>query len=223
MRGAQIVTDMETAIVKAIRGNTTLKQIIFWRHLRQDVQKCLSANLPKVERSKYVNNLYDILRATTERQCVNMMKMEKQWDVSLFRFCITVPFLTTVPFCITVPFRFCNTVPFFHKEQKLNSVILYNCSVFSHGTTEQFRFCTTVPFLHFCSVFIPLSIFFLTRNNGTKTEQCGIVSLFRVFHMKLRNSFVFAPLFRFCFTLPFLYHCSVFALLFRFSIGLPQI
>ena len=39
--------------------------------------------------------------------------------------------------------------------------------------------------------------------------------------MKLRNSFVFAPLFRFCITLPFLYHCSVFALLFRFCNTVP--
>ena len=29
--------------------------------------------------------------------------------------------------------------------------------------------------------------------------------------MELRNSFVFAPLFRFCNTVPFLYHCSVFS------------
>ena len=100
---------------------------------------------------------------------------------------------------------------------------------FSYGTTEQFRFCTTVPFLHYCSVFALLFRFyatvpFFTRTNGTewlcitvpvfsrgtKTEQCGIVSLFRFFHMELRNSFVFAPLFRFCITVPFLYHCSVF-------------
>ena len=66
-----------------------------------------------------------------------------------------------------------------------------------------FGFCITVPFLYHCSVF----------SQGTKTEQCGIVSLFRFFHMELRNSFVFAPLFRFCITAPVLYNCSVFAIL----------
>ena len=87
MRVVPIVTDMESAIVKAIRGNTTLKQIGCWRHLRQDVQRWLSDNLPKVERSKYVNDLFDILRATTERQCVDMMqKMEKEWDEDYTRY-----------------------------------------------------------------------------------------------------------------------------------------
>ena len=87
MKGVPIVTDMESAIVKAIRENTTLKQIGCWRHLRQDVQRWLSDNLPKVERSKYVNELYDILRTTTERQCVDMMKkMEKQWDEGFTRY-----------------------------------------------------------------------------------------------------------------------------------------
>ena len=87
MKGVPIVTDMESAIVKAIRENTTLKQIGCWRHLRQDVQRWLSDNLPKVEQSKYVNELYDILRTTTERQCVDMMKkMEKQWDEGFTRY-----------------------------------------------------------------------------------------------------------------------------------------
>ena len=53
-------------------------------------------------------------------------------------------------------------------------MVLYHCSVFA----LLFRFYTTVPFLHYCSVFVTLFRFF-TRNNGTKTEQCGIVSLFR--------------------------------------------
>ena len=39
LKGVPIVTDMESAIVKAIRENTTLKQIGCWRHLRQDVQR----------------------------------------------------------------------------------------------------------------------------------------------------------------------------------------
>ena len=87
MKGVPIVTDMESAIVKAIRENTTLKQIGCWHHLRQDVQRWLSDNLPKVERSKYVNERYDILRTTTERQCVDMMKkMEKQWDAGFTRY-----------------------------------------------------------------------------------------------------------------------------------------
>ena len=116
-------------------------------------------------------------------------------------------------------------------EQIRNSVELYHCSVFSYGTTEQFRFCTTVPFLHYCSVFIPLFRFFFHKEQRNKTEQCGIVSLFLFFHkeqrnknrtigivslfrfflMELRNSFVFAPLLRFCITVPFL-------TLFRFCI-----
>ena len=46
IRGVPIVTDMESAIVKAIRGNMTLKQIGYWRHLRQiNVQRWLSDNL----------------------------------------------------------------------------------------------------------------------------------------------------------------------------------
>ena len=87
MKGVPIVTDVESAIVKAIRENTTLKQIGCWHHLCQDVQRWLSDNLPKVERSKYVNERYDILRTTTERQCVDMMKkMEKQWDEGFIRY-----------------------------------------------------------------------------------------------------------------------------------------
>ena len=78
---------MESAIFKAIRGNTTLKHTGCWRHLRQDVQRWLSDNLPKVERSKYVNDLYDIIRAKAEQQCVDMMKkMEKQWDEDYTRY-----------------------------------------------------------------------------------------------------------------------------------------
>ena len=61
-----IVTDMESAIVKAIRENTTLKQIGCWRRLRQNDQRWLTDNLRKVERSTYVNELYEILRTTTQ-------------------------------------------------------------------------------------------------------------------------------------------------------------
>ena len=87
LKGVPIVTDMESAIVKAIRENTTLKQIGCWRHLRQDVQRWLTDNLPKVERSTYVNELYEILRTTTERQCADMIKkMEKQWNEEFTRY-----------------------------------------------------------------------------------------------------------------------------------------
>ena len=87
LKAVPIVTDMESAIVKAIRENTTLKQIGCWRHLRQDVQRWLTDNLPKVERSTYVNELYEILRTTTERQCADMIKkMEKQWNEEFTRY-----------------------------------------------------------------------------------------------------------------------------------------
>lgn len=46
LKGLPIVTDMETAIVKAIRENTPLVQMGCWRHMRQDVQRWLADNLP---------------------------------------------------------------------------------------------------------------------------------------------------------------------------------
>ena len=196
--------------------------------------------------------------ATTE-QCVfvkcsvfSNCTMEQKWSKNgTVCFRITVPFLhwCSVSYHCSVfalLFRFlyhCSVFSQGTAEQKRNSVVLYHCSVYFHK--EQWNkngtvwYCITVPF------------FF---HNGTKTEQCGIVSLFRFFHMELRNSFVYAPLFRFlhycsvfiplfrfCITVPFLqhcsvfsqgtteqkwnsvvlYHCSVFALLFRFYTTVP--
>ena len=48
------MTDMESANARAIKDETPLKQIGCWRHLRQDVQRWLSDNLPRVERSAYI-------------------------------------------------------------------------------------------------------------------------------------------------------------------------
>ena len=80
LKGLPIVTDMESAIVRAIKDQTALKQIGCWRHLRQDVQRWLSDNLPRVERSAYVNNLYDILRAKTEEHCRELIEgMKDKW------------------------------------------------------------------------------------------------------------------------------------------------
>ena len=80
LKGLPIVTDMESAIVRAIEDQTALKQIGCWRHLRQDVQRWLSDNLPRVERSAYVNNLYDILRAKTEEHCRELIEgMKDKW------------------------------------------------------------------------------------------------------------------------------------------------
>ena len=150
--------------------------------------------------------------------------------VPLFRFCTTVPFLHNCSI-------YCNTAPFFHNEtkteqcilnhcsvflyhcfvfqllfrfssteQKRNSVFSYHCSVFAllfrFPITEQKRnsvFCTTVPCFH-----TTVPVF----HNGTKTEQC-ILYHCSVF---LYYCSVFAPLFRFCTTVPFF-----FALLFCFS------
>ena len=140
---------------------------------------------------------------------------------------------------------------FFHNGTKTEQCILYHCSMFSYQCSvfaPLFRFCTTVFFLHCCSVFpqwdkngtvyfvplfrvfVPLFCFCTTVpffHNGTKTEQCVFVPLFRCFFLHFYSVFpqqnkngtvffvplfrVFVPLFRFCTTVPF------FALLFRFS------
>ena len=160
--------------------------------------------------------------------------------------CITVPFFHMElrnSFVFAPLFRFCITVPFLYHcsvfsqgttVQKRNSVVLYHCAVFftrnkngtvwycftvpfffAYGNTEQFRFCTTVPFLHYRSVFF---------SQGTKTEQCGIVSLFRFFFIRNNGTKTEKLVFYHCSvfflwnygTVSFLHHCSVFALLFCF-------
>ena len=35
--------------------NTALNQMGCWRHLREDVQRWLAVNLPRVKRNRYVN------------------------------------------------------------------------------------------------------------------------------------------------------------------------
>ena len=82
LKGLPIVTDMESAIVRSIKENTTLNQMGCWRHLRQDVQRWLTDNLPRVERNDYVNDLYEILRSTQKERCMEIIAQKKgrAWD-----------------------------------------------------------------------------------------------------------------------------------------------
>ena len=63
LKGMPIVTDMESAIVRSIREQTSLTQLGCWRHLRQNVQRWIAENYPRIHRAKYINDLYEILRS----------------------------------------------------------------------------------------------------------------------------------------------------------------
>ena len=179
---------------------------------RKSAALLLYSELNKVERSKYVNNLYD--NGTTVCRYKEDGKAVGRIIVPFLHYC-SVSYHCSV-FALLFRSVFVTLFRFLHKEQKLNSMVLYNCSVFSHGTTEQFRYCTTVPFLHFCSVFIPLSIFFShkeQRNKNGTVWYCITVPFF--------FSYETTEQFRFCTTVPFLHYSSVFIPLFRFCITVP--
>ncbi|MEW8488048.1 MAG: hypothetical protein AB2705_22970, partial [Candidatus Thiodiazotropha sp.] len=78
LRGLPIVTDMETAIVRAIKENTSLNQMGCWRCLRQDIQRWLTDDLPRVERSDYINDLYEILRSKLRQNCIDLVEQKKR-------------------------------------------------------------------------------------------------------------------------------------------------
>ena len=40
--------------------NTALNQMGCWRHLREDVQRWLAVNLPRVKRNRYVNEKLNV-------------------------------------------------------------------------------------------------------------------------------------------------------------------
>ena len=110
--------------------------------------------------------------------------------VPLFRFCTTVPF-----FCTTVPYN----------RTKTEQCILYHCFVI----------------LYLCSVFQPLFRFskMEQKRNSVSSYQCSVffALLFRFPTTEQKRISVFCTTVPcFCITVPFLHHCSVFALLFRF-------
>ena len=78
-------------------------------------------------------------------------------------------------------------------------MILYHCSVF----------CTTVPFFFHKkqqhkngTVCFYTTVPFFHKGQRNKTEQC----------VSKNRTVCFVPLFRFCTTVPFLYHCSVYSI-----------
>ena len=78
---------MESAIIRAIKDHMRLKQIGCWRHLRQDVQCLLKDNLPTLDRSSYVFDLYEILRAQTKQHCTQLIEgMKAKWHDDFVRY-----------------------------------------------------------------------------------------------------------------------------------------
>ena len=62
LKGVSIITDIETAFRNAIESCTKMRNVGCWRHLRKDVERWLLDNIEKNSRSKYVEDLLQILR-----------------------------------------------------------------------------------------------------------------------------------------------------------------
>ena len=81
------MTDMESAIVRSIREQTSLTQLGCWRHLRQDVQRWIAENYPRIHRAKYINDLYEILRSKTNAECQNVTNDKKSsWEEGFIKY-----------------------------------------------------------------------------------------------------------------------------------------
>ena len=76
-----IVTDMESAVARSIREQTSLTQLGCWGHLRQDVQRWIAENYQRIHRARYINDLYEILRSKTNAECQKITNDKKSsWE-----------------------------------------------------------------------------------------------------------------------------------------------
>ena len=78
---------MESAIVRSIREQTSLTQLGCWGHLRQDVQRWIAENYPRIHRARYINDLYEILRSKTNAECQKVKDDKKSsWEEGFIKY-----------------------------------------------------------------------------------------------------------------------------------------
>ena len=81
LKGIPVITDMETAFRNAIESCTKMRLVGCWRHLRKDVERWLLDNIEKKPRSKYVDDLLQIMRSETEEAYLSLLREKRAtWE-----------------------------------------------------------------------------------------------------------------------------------------------
>ena len=81
LKGFPIITDMETGIVNAIETRTKMRVLGCWRHLRKDVERWLQDHVEKSRRSRYVDDLLQIMRSETEEEYITILRRKQcEWE-----------------------------------------------------------------------------------------------------------------------------------------------